>query len=183
MPKRRNMKRHSVTQPLDKPYRYIPLTQGQNAIVDAADFEWLNGWTWHAHWSPSTQSFYASRGERIGSILKTVPMHRFILACNSTQEADHRNHDTLDNRRQNLRKVARHQNMANRRKWNGKFKGISFHHGKWVARIQTNKINIRIGIYETAECAARAYDEAAKRLHGEFAYLNFPTTLDRTSLS
>ena len=37
-----------------------------------------------------------------------------------------------------------------------------------------NKRHIRLGHYETAEQAARAYDKKAKELHGEFAYLNFP---------
>jgi hypothetical protein len=34
-----SVKRHAVTQPLESSYRLLPLTRGQNAIVDAADYE------------------------------------------------------------------------------------------------------------------------------------------------
>jgi len=45
---------------------------------------------------------------------------------------------------------------------------------RWYALIQVRKQPIYLGSYLTIEEAARAYDEAAKRLHGEYAKLNFP---------
>jgi hypothetical protein len=42
-------------------YRLIPLTQGQFATVDAADYEWIVQWKWCAHWSKEGKCFYASR--------------------------------------------------------------------------------------------------------------------------
>ena len=62
MPKLR-VKRHAVTQPLDQSYRLIPLTQGQNAIVDVEDFEWLDQWNWCAQWTG--RHFYAVRHDGI----------------------------------------------------------------------------------------------------------------------
>ena len=38
------VKRHDVVQPLDTSYRYIALTNHQNAIVDETDYEWLRQW-------------------------------------------------------------------------------------------------------------------------------------------
>src|SRR5712664_3456881 len=106
------VKRHAVTQPLDTSYRLIPLTQGQNAIVDLEDFEWLSQWNWCADWNSCTRSFYA---QRRGNNRKTT-LHRCILKCKHGEEGDHKNGDTLDHRRKNLRKCNRSQNMQNKTK-------------------------------------------------------------------
>lgn len=45
-PMKRHVKRHEVVQPLNESYRLIPLTQGQNAIVDVNDFGRLSKWNW-----------------------------------------------------------------------------------------------------------------------------------------
>jgi hypothetical protein len=74
--------------------KLIPLTQGKFAIVDNADFDWLNQWKWYAVKSYNT--WYARR-------FSSIPMHRQIMSAPSGTEIDHRNHNGLDNRRQNLR--------------------------------------------------------------------------------
>lgn len=172
MPKVR-VKRHTVIQPQDPSYRLIPLTQGQNAIVDTGDFEWLNQWNWHAEWSPITKSFYARRhgGE------KQIRMNSAILCCEKEEEGDHINHNTLDNRRQNLRKSNSLTNSWNRRKPSTNssgFVGVSRHAstGKWRARIGRGTNQRSLGLFFSVEDAARAYNEAAKERYGEFAVLN-----------
>src|ERR1700719_1891410 len=115
MPKQRVV-RHAVTQPSDQSYRLIPLTQGQNAIVDAADYEWLNQWNWFADWSEPTKSFYARRHKKTeDGHYPIVRMSREILKCGPGEEPDHKNHDTLDNRRENLRLSTHSQNCCNKR--------------------------------------------------------------------
>jgi hypothetical protein len=55
------------------------------------------------------------------------------------------------------------------------FRGIrSTPCGRWYGQIKQNGKMLHLGSYATKQEAARAYDEAAVRLHGEFATLNFP---------
>jgi hypothetical protein len=167
MPKLR-VHRHEVTQPLDTPYRLIPLTQGQNAIVDAEDFARLMEINWYAHWCKETKTFYADG--RING--KYVSMHSVIMGGIGY---DHKNRDTLDNRKENLRKCTRAQNMQNRTKFSRNttgFKGVYKTYKWFQAKIGWQCKMHNIGLFKTAEAAALAYDFAARKLHGQFAILN-----------
>jgi hypothetical protein len=97
--------------------RLILLTQGKFAIVDDADYEWLNQWKWCARWHMQTKSFYAVRNIPKQSL--NMRMHRQILELGNgnhdKRQGDHINHDTLDNRRNNLRIVTSRGNNSNRR--------------------------------------------------------------------
>lgn len=156
----------------------IQLTKGLVAIVDDKDFEELSKYKWSA--SHDGKSFYACRsfGYKDGK-QKKIKMHRQILGdkCVGLQ-VDHINMNTLDNRRENLRACTKSQNMMNRGKTaknTSGFKGAKkWHKGGFVASITVMQKVKTIGYYDTVEEAARAYDEAAKRLHGEYARLNFP---------
>jgi hypothetical protein len=158
-----------VAQPLDESYRFITLTQGQIAIVDADDFERLVRWPWYAMWNPHTKGFRAAR-----TIAKRPRyMHEEVLGV---KPVDHWNHDELDNRKKNLRPCSAAQNCRNQGSRNGtsKFKGVAREAGKWRAYIKVDYKRIHIGMFESEESAARAYDESAKKLHSDFAFLNFP---------
>jgi hypothetical protein len=109
-------------------------------------------------------------------------MPHVILRVDDTIEIDHVNGDGLDNRRENLRVATHAQNASNRgvrvNNTSG-FKGVHANHSgrgkQWFAYITTNYKRQHLGMFGTAEEAARAYDAAAVRLHGEFARLNFPS--------
>jgi hypothetical protein len=172
------IQRHEVVQPLDQSYRLIPLTRGQNAIVDVQDFEWLSKWNWFAHWSESSGTFYAERREAKESAPSgkspqmQVKMHRVILNCGPCEEADHRNHNGLDNRRENLRRCTKTQNSQNRRCYKSsksRRRGVYPYGNRWQAAIQSNGVRKRLGIFDSIEDAAAAYREAAFLLHKQFA--------------
>jgi hypothetical protein len=104
-------------------------------------------------------------------------MHRAILE--GAPQVDHIDGDGLNNQRSNLRPATQAQNMANSRKYSTNtsgFKGVGWHKAakKWRADITFDYKTRYLGLFPTAEDAARAYDSAAKSLFGVFACLNFP---------
>tara|TARA_R110000851_G_scaffold170949_1_gene317305 strand:- start:147 stop:722 length:576 start_codon:yes stop_codon:yes gene_type:complete len=124
---------------------------------------------------------YAVDGDRRKAI------HRVVMNAPPGMDVDHINGDPLDNRKENLRLCTRSQNAQNkkrRRDSKSGFKCVYYTSSNlkkpWMAYISDpdtlypNKRSIKLGYYETAEEAARAYDKKAIEMYGEFAYTNFP---------
>jgi hypothetical protein len=153
----------------------IQLTQGKVALVDDADFDWLNQWKWTAH-KDRFDKWYARRLQWTGVIYKTIYMHRLILNASKGAEVDHKDGDGLHNCRRNLRESTHKQNSANQKaKSNTGYKGVILERGgRYSAHIYVNRKHITLGRFNNPIDAARAYDEAARKNFGEFAHLNFP---------
>lgn len=105
-------------------------------------------------------------------------MHRAILNVPKGYKTDHRNHNGLDNRKQNLRIATNSENQQNqkiRKNGTSQYKGVSWNskHKLWYAQIKLNNKVKWLGDYKNEIEAAKAYDEAAKELFGEFALTNF----------
>src|ERR1700740_73658 len=182
MPKRR-VPRHEVIQPLDKPYRFIPLTQRKNAIADVEDFPRLDKYNWLAVKSRDG-NFYAKRWRY--SDKRWIHMANAVLRRKPGNLVDHIKHhrrtglfSTLDNRKKNLRAATWSQNMRNGKvRSNNKsgYHGVYYDktHKRWVAQIRHHGKGHHIGCFDTAIEGAIARDKAAKKFHGKFAILNFP---------
>lgn len=174
--------------------RLIPLTQGEYAMVDDEDYDFLSQWKWHC--SNERGRKYACRrqyrkdGSRRSKILK---MHRVILGLTNPKKlGDHKDGNGLNNQRNNIRKATHKQNLRNRhtvRFLTSKYKGVykyistSSYRGKsykyvyWRSSITVNGKEKGLGHFKYDKNgetdAAKAYDEAAKKYLKEFASLNF----------
>lgn len=155
------------------PEGQISLGHGRVTLIDPADAEKAGKLLWH-----HLNGYAATRIDG-----RSTYLHEFLLG---TKLVDHADGDRLNNRRSNLRKATHAQNLQNaklsRANTSG-FKGISFRSNRWCAGIRANGVFTYLGRFITKEEAARAYDEAARVLHGEFARLNFPKAGERGARS
>lgn len=156
--------------------RELPLTKGYVAIVDDEDYELLSQWKWSA--KVGTNTVYAYRKYRKDGKQIPVPMHRQIMGFPENLEVDHIDRNGLNNQRANLRLATHRQNAYNAkpRKNKSGYRGVTWYapYEKWVAVIMNRGKKHFLGYFDDPAEGGRAYDEAARNLHGEFATLNFP---------
>ena len=144
----------------------IPLGVGARdgyAIIDES-FKWLAKYKWYL-----SCGYALSRGPR-----GVRQMHRVITGASVGQIVDHANRNRLDNRLSNLRICTHRQNQANStRKSKSGAKGVDVRSSnRYVAYIRRGGKRIYLGTYHTLVEAARAYDRAAVKMFGEYAYTN-----------
>ena len=107
-------------------------------------------------------------------------MHRLLIDAPAGLLVDHINRNGLDNRKSNLRPATVAQNRCNSRltisKKTSPYRGVYRHKKKnrWKVSICHNKKYIWLGNFSDEIAAAKAYDDAAKKYHKQFARLNFP---------
>ena len=140
------------------------------ALVDDEDFQLASQYTWWYN-----DGYVRSEKNNIG-----VKIHRLVTGVTDpTIEVDHKNHDTFDNQKTNLRVCTRQQNQFNKlplKNSSSKYKGVFWHKAtsKWMVSITCDGHTLYLGLYNAEEEAACVYDDKAREMFGEFAYLNFP---------
>lgn len=152
----------------------INLSKGQVALVDDGDYDDLNQFRWYAQYSKGIDNYYAFRlvsFKKKGKLKnKIILMHRMIMDAPKRKVVDHINHNTLDNRKENLRIVSSRQNNQNKKvKGTSKYPGVCWHkyNKKWRATIYVNGKNKDLGYFKEEREAAKAYERACRELIGE----------------
>lgn len=135
----------------------------------------MSRWTWRL-----SRHGYAVRSEHRDGKKRTVYLHRELLNPPNGLVVDHINRNPLDNRRANLRLATPSQNNANsaRRENRTGYRGVYPHRqsGKYVAQISVSGRIKSLGLHDTPEAAALAYDRVALATRGAYARLNFQTS-------
>jgi hypothetical protein len=155
-----------------------PKFPNTETLVDDADYAWAMQWKWYAFLSG--KRIYAARRQRGAEVAdggksKLLFLHREMVHTPAGMDTDHRDNNSLNNQRDNLRTATRSQNNCNsrtpRNNKSGR-KGVCWNprSGKWRAHIVINKRQRHLGLFKTIEEATNARQEAEKVYHGEFAY-------------
>jgi hypothetical protein len=154
--------------------REIPLTQGQVALVDTGDYDFLMQWKWAYFRTKTGKTGYAGRSAPNSTYLY---MHRIILDAPKGVQVDHKDLNGLNNIRANLRFCTPSQNSQNRAKdsrCSSQYKGVSWHKssGLWFACLNISHKRHYLGYFRSEIDAAIAYNAAAIKHFGEFARIN-----------
>jgi hypothetical protein len=158
----------------------IVLTDRKEILISEKDYSLIS----HYHWrydktlkhvvTDISKGHGKSKATKMGNLLMQPPKGMYVL---------HLNGDNLDNRRENLRIVNKAEMEASRPPYKTNtsgFKGVSYHKlsRKWRAKIRFKNKNIYLGEFNDIISAAKAYNYAAMKYHGEYAYLNDIESID-----
>jgi hypothetical protein len=158
------------------------IIKGHLVLVDDEDDHIIADHTWCVIRTigGDREYYYVIRSNYINKGYRQVRLHRQLLDAPKGVLVDHINHNTLDNRRCNLRLCSIAENRFNSQKVksaSSSYKGVRWvttnKLNPWEARISLSGSRKVLGYFPTEEAAASAYDIAAHQLFGTFAMVNF----------
>jgi hypothetical protein len=137
--------------------------------IDIDDIDKVQKYSWYE----SDTGYLMSRINN-----KIVRMHRLIMNVrDKNMIVDHINHNTLDNRKNNLRIASSSQNNMNKTKQSNNTSGITGvswdkRKKKWRAYIKINNKHSELGLYDNFEDAVNTRRDAEEKYFGEYSYKN-----------
>lgn len=139
-------------------------------VFDPEDYDKLKDYSWH-------NNGHGYAVSRESETQKQIFAHRIITDCPDELVVDHINHDTLDNRKSNLRVCTHSENMRNMKKPvrnTSGVKGVYFDKSanRWRAEIKVNGKKTYIGVFEKLDDAKIAREKAEIEYFGEFANIS-----------
>lgn len=150
----------------------------ERALCNSIYYEIVNDYKWHL----STKGYVVTSWKDENNQRCDGYLHQLIIQLSNQivkddQEIDHKDGNPLNCLDNNLRICSKSQNKHNKGKQSNNksgYKGVSWvrHAKKWQALITVNYKHIFLGLFDTKEDAARAYNITAIKYHGEFAVLN-----------
>lgn len=161
-------------------------SKGKSFTFDLEDYDLIKDYCWHVakHYKrkdngclTDVRYYVVSNSPSVQS--KHTALHRLIMGVVDNPEVciDHKNGDGCDNRKSNLRICTSLENAWNvkpRKNAISKYKGVTYskQNRKWIAKIRKCNEVYTLGSFETEEQAALVYNQAAKEMFGEYAWLN-----------
>lgn len=130
------------------------------ALIDLEDVNLCKKHYWTCNYQKTGNSFY------IKTVInnKVLRLHRFITNCPKNLVVDHINHNTLDNRKENLKICTKFENSTNLCTNKSGICGVVYTgHNSWNAYIHIKNKKINLGTYKTKQEAIIVRKNAEKK--------------------
>lgn len=156
------------TYDLDGEYGVGYIIEGKVFYFDKEDYNLIKDYYWNVF-----KGYVVSETNK--QDVKTR-MHRLIMNCiDKNLDVDHINHNTVDNRKENLRIVTRSQNQMNMQGRSNNTSGVAGvifnkNANKWAVAIQKDNKRIHLGVFDNFDEAVKVRKEAEIKYFGDYRY-------------
>ena len=146
-------------------------SKGEEFYFDLEDYDLIKDYCWFI----DSNGYVMARD--ISNSLKHIHLHKLLFP--ESKEVDHKKHNLIDNRKENLRPVSHNQNMFNKRKYKNNTSGVTgvtWHKrsNKWRVSITINNKSIHLGYFDKEDFdeAVKTRKEAEDKYFGNYSYDN-----------
>ncbi|QSF43426.1 HNH endonuclease [Paenibacillus tianjinensis] len=152
-----------------------------DVIIDEEDLEIIDELDFKVHvsWHRDNQQYYAEICQYLGIIegkprYKTLLIHRLVTKAHKGTHVDHKNHDSLDNRKDNLRVTEANKNLKHRKTKNTNnksgYRNVCWEKNvkMWMVQLQIDGKNTRLGYFDDVHEAGRYAEKMRNTYYGDF---------------